>query len=72
MGEKSDQIAHEIEQRRAILKTDLQELERRVETLADWREQFRKRPFTLMGLAFGGGLLLAGMFPGKRSSGKGR
>ena len=66
MGERSDQIALEIEQQRAQLGANLHELEIRIETATDWREQFRKYPFMMMGLAFGGGLILSGMLPPKR------
>ena len=66
MGERSDQIAQEIQHQRAALGANLHELENRIENATDWREQFRKYPFMMMGLAFGGGLILSGMLPKRR------
>jgi hypothetical protein len=59
MGETSDQIAREIDRRRAALGRDLEVLEGRVKRFADWRFQFQKRPLLMTGLAFGGGVLLS-------------
>ena len=59
MAETSTQIEQEIEQTRAQLGSNLEELENKVKDIADWRRQFRRNPFTMMGVAFGGGLLLA-------------
>jgi len=58
MGETSDQIAHEIEQARAELGTNLQELENRFQQATDWRQHYQKQPFLMIGLAFVVGLLL--------------
>jgi hypothetical protein len=66
MGERADQIAQEIQQQRAQLGANLHELESRIESATDWREHFRKYPFMMMGLAFGSGLILSGMFPPRR------
>ena len=44
MGETSGQITQEIEQTRARLGSNLQELETRVKEATDWRKQFRKKP----------------------------
>jgi hypothetical protein len=59
MGEGSDQIARDIERTRDELGSDLNELERRVKNATNWRKQFQQHPFTMMGVAFGGGLLLS-------------
>jgi len=67
MGEKSSQITHEIEETRARLGWNLQELEYKVKRFADWRQQFENRPFTMMGVAIGGGLLLAAALGGHHS-----
>ena len=67
MGEKSDEIAREIEERRAELGSNLQDLEQKVKGVTDWRQQFQKRPFAMLGLAFGGGLLLSRMIGGRAS-----
>jgi hypothetical protein len=66
MGEKSSQITHEIAQTRAALGSHLQELEYKVKGLSNWREQYDKRPFTLMGIALGGGILLGTLMRSRR------
>jgi hypothetical protein len=48
MGEKSSRITHAIEETRAPLGWNLQELEHRVKRLSDWRLRFEQRPFSLM------------------------
>jgi len=67
MGETSDQIEIEIDRKRAELGSDLHELEQRVRSTTSWRLQFEKRPLTMIGLAFGGGVLLSRMTNGSRS-----
>ena len=67
MGEKSNQIERRIETERGQLGENLHELQSKVEGLTDWRAQFQKRPMVMMGVAVGGGLLLASM-TGRRSS----
>jgi hypothetical protein len=67
VGEKSDQIEREIQLQRGHLGQNLNELQSRVQEATDWRVQFQKRPMMMMGLAVGGGLLLAS-FTGKRRS----
>jgi ElaB/YqjD/DUF883 family membrane-anchored ribosome-binding protein len=59
MGEESDQIKKHIEEKRHELGTHLNELEYRVQSVTDWRMQVRHHPGTALGIAFGGGLLLA-------------
>ncbi len=66
MGEKSDQIERQIELERADLGDNINELQSRVQEVTDWRLQFQKKPMLMMGLALGGGLLLASV-TGKRS-----
>ena len=67
MGEKSNQIERQIVAERGELGQNLNELQRRVEQATDWRFQFQKRPMLMMGVALGGGLLLASV-TGRRSS----
>lgn len=64
MGQTADQIESHIESKRSDLTSNLQELEDRVRSATDWREQFHNRPGTFLGLAFGGGILLAAMIGG--------
>lgn len=68
MGEKSSQITREIENTRAELGSNLQELERKVKRMTDWRQQFEKSPFAMIGMAFGGGLLLGAAVAGCHAS----
>jgi hypothetical protein len=68
MDETSDQIEHHIRETRNSLSENFSELEDKVKTTLDWRAQFTERPGTMMALALGGGVVLAGLFPGRRSS----
>lgn len=61
MGQTSDQIENQIETRREDLRSNLEELEDKVKSATDWRQQFRNNTGTLLVVAFGGGLLLAGI-----------
>ena len=69
MGEKSNQIEHEIQAERGQLGRNLNELQSKVEEVTDWRAQFQKRPMLMIGIAAGGGLLLASL-TGRRSQSK--
>jgi len=68
MGETTDQIAAYIEDTRDDLGSNLRELEQKVKSVTDWKQHFRKSPLTMVGVAFGGGILLASMMRGKRRS----
>jgi len=57
----SDQIESHIRSTRQDLLCNLEELERRVKSVVDWREQFRRNPALGAALAFGVGFLLASM-----------
>jgi hypothetical protein len=59
MGETVQQIEAHIDSTRERLGSNLQELERKVDAVTDWREHFQTRPFTLLGVAFAGGVALA-------------
>jgi hypothetical protein len=61
MGQTTDQIEAHIENTREELGSNLQELEHKVKSVTDWRQHFRANPMTMMGAAFGGGVLLAAM-----------
>lgn len=67
MGEKSNQIEREIVAERGQLGQNLNELQSKVEEITDWRAQFQKRPMLMMGVALGGGVLLATMTRGRKS-----
>ena len=68
MGERSDQITRQIENTRGELGANLQELEHKVKDVTDWRSQFQKSPLTMIGIAFGGGVLLSRAFGGSSRS----
>jgi hypothetical protein len=61
MGQTTDQIASGIDQTRRELKSNLQELESRVKSATDWRNQFRKRPVSMAVAAMIGGVLLSSL-----------
>ena len=61
MVETHYQIEKHIETTRRQLGSHLQELESKVKLEADWRTHFNRNPMVLMGVAFGGGVLLATM-----------
>jgi hypothetical protein len=69
MGQTTDEIKSHIESKREELRSNFEELEDRVRSAADWRRHFRNNPGVALGLAFGGGLLLASMFGGARAPG---
>ena len=71
MGETTDQIESHIENRREDLGSNLNELEQKVKAVTDWRQQFQKNPKTMIGAAFGGGVLLASMMGGRKRSSRG-
>jgi hypothetical protein len=58
MGESTSKIERDIAAERNELGRNLQLLETKARSLADWRMHFRKHPFALMGIALGGGALL--------------
>jgi len=61
MGETTDQIETHLETKHGDLRSNLEELEDKVKSVTDWRRRFRSNPGLMLGLAFGGGLLLAGV-----------
>jgi hypothetical protein len=71
MGNQSDEIERHIEAQRSELGENLGELKDKVKSAVDWRAQFKERPLAMMGLAFGGGVLLSALLPSlPRSNGK--
>lgn len=66
MGETSNQIEREIRVERTQLDRNLDDLQSKVEEVTNWRAQFQKRPMVMIGVAIGGGLLLASV-AGRRS-----
>ena len=68
MGQTSNQIEQHIEATRNDLSDNFSELQAKVKSAVDWHAQFDERPWTLMAVAFSGGLLLSALFPARRSS----
>jgi hypothetical protein len=66
MGEKPDQIERHIYETRNELGENISELQEKVRIAVDWRAQFDQRPMLMIGLAFGGGLLLSALLTGRR------
>jgi hypothetical protein len=61
MDKTADEIERDIKDCLARLRSNLNEIEQRAKSFIDWREQYRRRPGTVVSLAFGGGLLVAGL-----------
>lgn len=70
MGEKPDQIERHIYEQRNELGDNINELQQKVKTAVDWRAQVNERPGTMLGLAFGGGVLLSLLFGGRARRGR--
>jgi hypothetical protein len=68
MGQTSGQIERHIQKTRNDLGDNFTELEEKVKTAMDWRNQFEERPMTMIALAFGGGILLSALLPRRRST----
>lgn len=61
MGQTPDEIRQEINHTRANLTSNLQQLEHRVKSVADWRHHYRAHTAMGLLLAFSGGVLLSGL-----------
>jgi hypothetical protein len=59
MDRSTERIEGEIDRERAVLRSNLVELENRVKSAVDWRRYFESNPPLWIGVAFGTGLLLA-------------
>jgi hypothetical protein len=68
MGETPDQIERHIYEKRTELGENINELQQKVKTAVDWRAQFEQRPLVMVGIAFGGGLLLSMLIGRGRNS----
>src|SRR6476659_6821317 len=67
MGQATSEIEAHIAETRTELGSNLQELEQRVKSVTDWKQHFQKNPMPLLGVAFGGGALVATMLGGGKS-----
>src|SRR5579884_2555549 len=59
MGTQPDEIVSRIDRQRDRLGENLQELETRLRDATDWRVQYKRHPWIMLGAVFGGGMLLA-------------
>jgi ElaB/YqjD/DUF883 family membrane-anchored ribosome-binding protein len=66
MDETADQIRSEIEQTRAKLGQDLNDLEYKVKQETDWRVHVRRRPWPYLGAVFAVSMMLGLAVSGKR------
>ena len=67
MGQTTHQIEAHIEDTRKDLGSNLHELEQKVKSVTDWKQHFQSNPMTMLGVAFGGGILLATMLGGRKN-----
>ena len=66
MGETANEIETHIERTRQDLGSNLNELENKVKSVTDWKHHFQNSPMTMIGVAFGGGILLATALGGRK------
>jgi len=59
MDRATDQIERHLDRERAVLLSNLEELEDRVKSVVNWRRHYRSNLSLWIGVAFGGGLLVA-------------
>jgi hypothetical protein len=69
VGEDTRRIEDEIRAERGDLDRNLEALETRAHELADWRTHYRRHTGVALGVAFGGGFLLAALMHRGRSQG---
>ncbi|MBA2453898.1 MAG: YtxH domain-containing protein, partial [Chloroflexia bacterium] len=60
----SDQAHEKVQETKDQVQEKIEEVQQKVQDAADWRQQFDKRPMVGLGVAFGGGFLLAGLLGG--------
>lgn len=71
MGDKVDQIERHIERQRDELRGNMIELRHRATEAVNWRAQVDARPMTMLGIAFGGGVLLSILLGGRQAAPRG-
>ena len=67
MGQTTNQIEAHIEDTREELGANLKEFEQKVKSVTDWKHHFENNAMTMLGVAFGGGVLLASMLGGSKT-----
>jgi len=66
MGQTTDQIEAHIHNQREELGSNFHDLEHEVKAMTDWKRHFQNNPMKMLGVAFGGGILLASMIGGSK------
>ena len=61
MGQTTDEIVTDIDQRREDLKSNIEELETRVKEITDWRSYVRRHPVPTIVVAMMGGVVLSSL-----------
>jgi hypothetical protein len=69
MGQTTNQIEAHIENTRDELGANLKEFEQKVKSVTDWKYHFENNAMTMLGVAFGGGVLLASVVGGNKRRG---
>jgi len=62
MAQTASQIERHIAEERVELRREISALQQKAEAAFSWQAQFDKRPFAILGLAFGGGIILSRLF----------
>ncbi len=70
MGQTTNEIENYIETQRDDLGSNIHALKEKLKSVTDWRQQYEARPFTVLGLAFGGGILLATALAARSNRGR--
>lgn len=66
-NQSPDTLEQQIDDQRQKLESNIDELEGRAKQLTDWEYQFQQRPLLMVGIAFGGGVLLGSLLGGSSS-----
>jgi hypothetical protein len=66
MGQTTDQIAADIQDRRDALRSNFHELENKAKSVTDWKQHFEKHPGIMVAAAIGAGALVATISAGRK------
>jgi hypothetical protein len=67
VGQTTNQIEADIDIKRTELSGNLDALEQKVRAATDWKQHYRRNPVPILGIALGGGILLASIVSGRRN-----
>lgn len=65
MDQRTSEIVEDIFQQRLRLGDNIAELEQKVRAATTWQTYFARKPWTMLGLALGGGFLVSAIFTSK-------